>query len=110
MKNKRFVATTDEVREKKKLDKLADRLFNVSEITKIMTEILTDYVEQVSSMEEKHIKYDRSKWMLDHGIEKEYERYDGYEADLHTIAILIEQIRRYGKIIYDDKANNVRLD
>ena len=104
------MAITDDVMDKKKLDKLANRLHNVSEITKILNEIVTDYVEQVSSMEEKHIKYDRSNWMRVHGSTDDYKRYDAYEADLHTITLLIEQIRRYGKIIYDDKPNNVRLD
>jgi len=113
MKTDGFVAKTNEITDKEKakqMDKLADRLYNVSEITKLMIEILTDYVEQVSSMKDDNLKYDRSKWMLDFGIEKEYDRYGGYDADIHTIAILIEQIRRYGKIIYDEDDNNVRLD
>ena len=112
--NKKFVAKTDEITEKEKaknMDKLADRLYHVSDMTNLMIEVLTDYVEQVSMMKDEDLAYDRSKWMLEFGVEKEeYDRYDGHDADIHTIAILLEQMRRFGKIYYDVNNDTIRFD
>ena len=61
--NKRFVAKTDEITEKEKaknMDKLADRLYHVSDMTNLMIEVLTDYVEQVSMMKDKDLAYEAS--------------------------------------------------
>jgi len=49
---------------------------------------------------------DRSQWMKIYGrdnSERGKTLVDVMESDLHTITIELEQIRRYGKIIYDDK-------
>ena len=113
MKTNGFVAKTNEITNKEHLDTLAEKVYNVKDITDIVLEILVDYLEQVSFMKDEELMYDRSKWMLDFGQDTEegdYEKFGGHDGDIHTLAILIEQIRRYGKIIYDVKKKNVRFD
>ena len=56
---------------------------------------------------------DRSSWMRNFGqtdTDAEYKKYNGLDADIHTIAILLEQIRRFGKIVYDEKKDDIRFD
>ena len=113
MKNRRFVAETSEITDKKHLDTLAEKVYNVKEITEITLSVLADYVEQVSFMKDEELMQDRSSWMKDFGqtdTDAEYKKYNGLDADIHTIAILLEQIRRFGKIIYDEKKDDIRFD
>ena len=113
MKTDGFVAKTNEISDKEHLEKVAEKVFNVKEITDILLEILSDYVEQVIFMKDEELLYDRSNWMLKFGQEKDKKQYDefgGIDADLHTLAILIEQIRRFGKIIYDENNESIRFD
>ena len=113
MKNQEFVIETDEITDKKHLDKLAEKVYNVKEVTDITLSVLADYVEQVTFMKDDELLQDRSSWMRDFGqsdTDKDYKEFGGLGADLHTIAILLEQIRRFGKIIYDEKKDDIRFD
>lgn len=107
------MAETSEITDKKHLDTLAEKVYNVKEITEITLSVLADYVEQVTFMKDEELMQDRSSWMKDFGqtdTDAEYKKYNGLDADIHTIAILLEQIRRFGKIVYDEKKDNIRFD
>ena len=52
MKTDGFVAKTNEISDKEHLEKVAEKVYNVKEITDILLEILSDYVEQVIFMKD----------------------------------------------------------
>ena len=67
----------------------------------LLDEVLEDYINQASLMNDKELSYDRSEWMKTIGREK----YDDEELEkhsqIHTVSIELEQIRRFGGIVYD---------
>ena len=88
---------------------IVDRVYKIDALIKIFGEIIDDYVSQVALMNDEDIEEDRSGWI------KKYSDYrvgeaSNYDVSIHTIAIEIEQIRRFGKIVYDISKKNVRLD
>jgi hypothetical protein len=68
-----------------------------------MEDITTQFINDVVLMSDKDLMEDRSQWIKMYGKEdKEYPGYEDmiYETSMHTLAIEIEQVRRFGKIIY----------
>ena len=72
--------------------------------------VVDDYKEQVKEMSDERLKEDRSHWMKNYGIpHNDYSEIDPLDEDIHTITIELEQLRRFGEIIYeDDKGNPIR--
>jgi len=60
-------------------------------------------------MKDEELEEDRSEWIKTYGDDDDRDEYK-YETSIHTIAIEIEQLRRWKKIIYDKPKKNVRLD
>lgn len=97
------IAKTKELEQKQNKDKVADKLYNTKEITNIMKDIAKDYTEQVALMTNEELLYDRSKWILNYGDGNGSYDENTYEVDIHTLAILLEQIRRFKRIYYEPK-------
>ena len=61
----------------------------------------------VKDMTDEYLNEDRSWWMKRFGRDdwelSDDEKIDMFDSDVHTIAIELEQIRRYGYIVYKDK-------
>ena len=80
-----------------------ERVYHLKEIKELLDEVLEDYINQASLMNDKELSYDRSEWMKTIGREK----YDDEELErhsqIHTVSIELEQIRRFGGIVYDYK-------
>ena len=80
-----------------------ERVYHLKEIKKLLDEALEDYINQVVVMSDKELSYDRGDFMKTTGREK----YDDEElekhAQIHTISMELEQIRRFGGIVYDYK-------
>ena len=61
----------------------------------------------VKDMTDEYLNEDRSLWMKRFGRDdwelSDDEKIDMFDSDVHTIAIELEQIRRYGSIVYKDK-------
>ena len=78
-----------------------ERVYHLKEIKKLLDEVLEDYINQVVVMNDKELSYDRSEWMKTIGREK----YDNEELErhsqIHSVSIELEQIRRFGGIVYD---------
>lgn len=88
---------------------LVDRIYKVEELIKLFGDVIEDYINQVVLMKDEELKEDRSEWIKrysDYRVDDEY----NYDTSIHTIAIEIEQIRRWKKIIYDIPKKSVRLD
>ena len=72
----------------------------------LVRRVVEDWKLQTKDMTDEYLDEDRSQWMKIYGrdnSERGKTLVDVMESDLHTITIELEQIRRYGKIIYDDK-------
>ena len=78
-----------------------ERVYHLNEIKKLLDEVLEDYINQASLMNDKELIYDRSEYMKTTGREK----YDNEELEkhsqIHSVSIELEQIRRFGGIVYD---------
>jgi len=63
--------------------------------------VVEDWKLQVKDMSDEELNEDRSEWMKTIGREK----YDDEELErhsqIHTVSIELEQIRRFGGIVYD---------
>jgi len=88
---------------------IVDRVYRVDELIKLFGDVIEDYINQVVLMSDEEIEEDRSEWIKRYGDYNDRDEYK-YETSIHTIAIEIEQIRRWRKIIYDIPKKNVRLD
>ena len=80
---------------------VVERVYHIKEIKELLDKVLEDYIIQVVVMSDEELVFDRSKWMKKIGREiydnEELERH----SHIHTISIELEQIRRYGRIVYD---------
>ena len=54
-------------------------------------------------IEDEELGYDRSHWIVHYGDGNGSFDENTYDVDIHTITILIEQVRRFGRIFYDKK-------
>ena len=86
------------------VERVIDKVYHTEDMQQIITAVITDYINQVALMSDEELQEDRSEWIKDFGRDRhdDDERIMDYEleADVHTIAIEIEQIRRFGSIIY----------
>ena len=80
---------------------VVERVYHIKEIKELLDKVLEDYIIQVAVMSDEELVFDRSKWMKTIGREiydnEELERH----SHVHSIAIELEQIRRFGRIVYD---------
>ena len=80
---------------------VVERVYHIKEIKELLDKVLEDYIIQVAVMSDEELVFDRSKWMKKIGREiydnEELERH----SHVHSIAIELEQIRRFGRIVYD---------
>ena len=93
------------------VEKVIQKVYHTKELQTILDDIIKDFIEQVVLMDDRELKEDRSEWL------KVYSGYDDdgkdeykYDTCIHTLAIEIEQLRRYGEIVYDVKDEKVRFD
>jgi hypothetical protein len=88
---------------------IVDRVYKVDQLINLFGDVIDDYINQVVLMSDDELEEDRSEWLKRYGDYNDRDEYK-YETSIHTIAIEIEQIRRWQKIIYDIPKKNVRLD
>lgn len=103
-------AKTIELEDKERKRKLSKLLYHTDDMMEILGDIVTDYIKQVSLMKDEELGYDRSHWIVYYGDGNGSFDENTYDVDIHTITILIEQVRRFGRIFYDKKKKSVRLD
>ena len=75
------------------------------EFKQIIKDVKEDWAWQVKDMSDEELKEDRSWWMRNYGkdYDNEYDYDIDYDSDVHTLAIEMEQLRRYGEIYYDER-------
>ena len=76
-------------------------------ITELVKEIVKDWKDEVQDYSDDKLMEDRSYWMKNYGyhygseFDDESDREeDILDSDIHTLAIELEQLRRFGQIIY----------
>ena len=82
---------------------VVERLYHTQDMQKLLDEVLEDYISQVALMSDEELKEDRSEWMKKYGGDEYLSKEMEQAAQIHTIAIELEQIRRWKHIIYDHK-------
>lgn len=74
----------------------------------IIRTVVNSWELDVKEMTDEYLNEDRSWWMKRFGRDdwelSDDEKIDMFDSDVHTIAIELEQIRRYGSIVYKDKS------
>ena len=80
-------------------EKTSKRVYKMDEINKLMKMTLEDIVHQTHLMTDDELKYDRGAFMRQTNMV--LPNNDTLDEDIHSVAIQYEQIRRWGKIIYN---------
>ena len=76
----------------------------------LLKELLGNWKLQVQEMTDEELLEDRSHWMKNFGIPNtDYRDESSFDEDIQTITIELEQLRRFGEIIYkDSKTDKIR--
>lgn len=84
-------------------EKIVEKVYSIKELHKILEDIIVDYVNGTRLMSDDELEYDRSEWMKKFGRPDDTdlgEVEDSYDTDIQSLAIMVEQLRRYGAIKY----------
>ena len=84
-------------------NKVIQKVYHTDEMHKIIEDVIVSYINDTVLMDDEHLKYDRADWIKTFTTKmKDGSRIEDhiYAADVHTIAIEIEQLRRWGAIQY----------
>ena len=83
------------------------RYFMKKTFEKLLKELLDNWKLQVQEMTDEELMEDRSHWMKNIGIpNNDYADESPFDEDIQTITIELEQLRRFGEIIYNDVDKN----
>ena len=89
-------------------DKVSERVYQTSDYLDILKDVIEDITMQTHMMSDRELKYDRNNFMksvrkvdvLNTDTDSGYKDYD---ADIHTISIIVTQLLRYGEILYTER-------
>ena len=72
---------------------------------KILKDMLSDWKEQVITIDDERLDYDRHSFIKTYGFDVDTDDLldDDYWVDIHSLNITAEQLRRFGEIRYDNK-------
>ena len=89
---------------KKNSDSITPPIHIISDLIK---RVIDSWKLDAKELTDEYLNEDRSQWMKIYGRDDselgDDKTIDVKDGDIYTIAIELEQIRRYGKIVYDDK-------
>lgn len=71
------------------------------EFYNLLEMVKEDWIEQVREMGTVDLVEDRTEWIKKYGIRDEDTEKMKFLIDIHTITIQLEQMRRFGGIVYD---------
>lgn len=71
------------------------------EFYNLLEMVKEDWIEQVREMGTLDLVEDRTDWIKKYGIRDEDTEKMKFLIDIHTITIQLEQMRRFGGIVYD---------
>jgi len=73
----------------------------------ILGDVITNISGDTRFMKDTDLLEDRNKWIKRYIENGGRGQEDTYEADIQTLAIMIEQIKRYGEVVYDKDDKNI---
>jgi len=73
----------------------------------ILGDVITNISGDTKFMKDTDLLEDRNKWIKRYIENGGRGQEDTYEADIQTLAIMIEQIKRYGEVVYDKDDKNI---
>ena len=75
-------------------------------VSSVFRDVKDSWLMDVRNLTDEQLLYDRNAWIKKYGrVSKDNEFYrsvDERETSIHTIAILIEQVRRTDEVYYND--------
>lgn len=82
---------------------IEERVYNITDYISILKDVMEDIVHQTHMMSDDDLKYDRGKFigqtdMVD--LDRDKKGYFDYDLHIHTLSTELEQLKRYGKILY----------
>ena len=89
-------------------DKVVERVYQTSDYLDILKDVMDDITTQTHMMSDKELQYDRNRFMkqmrmVDLDTTETDSGYKDYDADIHTISIIVTQLLRYGEILYTER-------
>ena len=89
-------------------DKVVERVYQTSDYLDILKDVMDDITTQTHMMSDKELQYDRNRFMkqmrmVDLDTTENDNGYKDYDADIHTISIIVTQLLRYGEILYTER-------
>jgi predicted transcriptional regulator len=82
------------------VDKVVQKVYHTDELKKIMEDITTQFINEVVLMSDTELNEDRSEWIKMYGRQNDDDEEMYYHTAVQTLAIEIEQLRRFKKIVY----------
>ena len=82
------------------VDKVVQKVYHTDELKKIMEDITTQFINDVVLQSDTELNQDRSEWIKMYGRQDDDDEEMLYHSAVQTLAIEIEQLRRFKKIIY----------
>ena len=92
-------------------DKVSERVYQTSDYLDILKDVIEDITMQTHMMSDRELQYDRNRFMkqmrmVDLDTTDKDSGYKDYNADIHTISILITQLLKYGEILYTERVDD----
>ena len=92
-------------------EKVSDRVYQTSDYLDILKDVIEDITMQTHMMSDRELKYDRNNFMksvrkVDVLNTDNKNGYKDYDADIHTISIIVTQLLRYGEILYTERVDD----
>ncbi len=73
----------------------------------IIKDVIVNITGDTSLMKDTHLLEDRNEWIKKYTENGSRGDNSTYETDIQTLAIMVEQIKRYGEIYYNKHEQNI---
>tara|TARA_A100000164_G_C21372193_1_gene524672 strand:+ start:75 stop:539 length:465 start_codon:yes stop_codon:yes gene_type:complete len=80
---------------------LLDKMYHIEAFNKMLEDVIDDYIDQVVFMKDEELLQDRGYWIKRYALPHNPEDRKDYDMHIHTIAIELEQLRRFKEIYYE---------
>ena len=86
------------------IKRISEGVYHTDDYLKILSDVLEDIVQMTNSLSDSDLDYDRNLFMRQLKVINPSQ--DTYNEDVHTIAIHVSQLQRFGYLKYNTKKEN----
>ena len=86
---------------KDNIKRISENVYHTDDYLKILSDVLEDIVHMTNSLRDEDLDYDRNLFVRQ--VKMMNPSQDTYNEDIHTLAILVSQLQRFGFIKYTTK-------